>query len=59
VPDRVARVVIRLRHGRHLPAAVSGNYYEINTGDELVPAWGVRWLDAQGRTIDHRRAKHP
>jgi hypothetical protein len=55
VPDGVARVVIRLRHHRHVAATVHDNYYEINTGDELAPAWGVRWLDARGHTIEHRR----
>jgi hypothetical protein len=56
VPDGVAHVVIRLRHHRYLGAAVRDNYYEIDTGNELAPAWGVRWLDAQGHAIDHRRA---
>jgi hypothetical protein len=59
VPDGVARVVLRMRHHRYLAAAVRDNYYEINTGSELAPAWGVRWLDAHGHTIDHRRAKAP
>lgn len=59
VPDGVARVVIRLRRHRTLTAAVRANYYEINTGKELPPAWGTRWLDAQGNTIDHRRIKQP
>jgi hypothetical protein len=59
VPDGVARVIIRLRNNRHLSAAVHDNYYEINTGNELAPAWGARWLDAHGHTISHRRNSHP
>jgi hypothetical protein len=59
VPDGVARVIIRLRHHRYLSAPVHDNYYEVNTGNELAPAWGVRWLDARGHTIDHRNRKHP
>lgn len=59
VPDGVASVIIRLRNDRHRTAKVHDNYYEINTGNELAPAWGVRWLDTQGKTIDHRRTKHP
>jgi hypothetical protein len=59
VPDSVASVVIRLRNDRHRTANVHDNYYEINIGNELAPAWGARWLDAHGNTIDHRRTKHP
>ena len=57
--DGVASVVIGLRNDRDLTAQVHDNYYEINTGNELAPAWGARWLDAQGNTIDHRRTNHP
>jgi len=59
VPDGVARVVIRLRQHHTRTAAVHNNYYEINTGNELPPGWGVRWLDARGNTIDHRRTTSP
>jgi len=59
VPDGVARVDVRLRHRRKVTAAVHDNYYEVNTGDEIAPAWGVRWLDSQGNTIDHRRDTSP
>ena len=58
VPDGVARVVIRLRRHRTITVAVHDNLYEVNTGQELPPAWGVRWLDASGNRIDHRRDKH-
>lgn len=57
VPDGVARVVIRLRQHKTLTAPVHNNLYEVNTGRELPPAWGVRWLDANGHTIDHRRGR--
>lgn len=53
VPDGVSRVVIRLRHHRTLTVPVRDNLFEINTGAELPPGWGVRWLDAQGHTIHH------
>jgi hypothetical protein len=43
------------RRHRTLTAQVRDDYYEINTGEEIAPAWGVRWLDADGHTIDHRR----
>ncbi len=59
VPDGVARVIVRLRQHRKVTAAVHDNYYEVNTGDEIAPAWGVRWLDAQGNTIDHRSRTSP
>ena len=59
VPDGVASVVIRLRHHRRATARVHYNYYAINTGSELAPARGTYWLDAQGHTIDHRRATQP
>jgi hypothetical protein len=59
VPDGVARVIIRLRHQRLVSATVHDNYYEASTGNELAPGWAVRWLDAQGHTIDHRRARSP
>jgi hypothetical protein len=55
VPDGVARVVVRLRHRRERAATVHGNVYVVNTGSELAPGWGVRWLDAEGRRIAHRR----
>jgi hypothetical protein len=55
VPDGVARVVVRLRRGRERTATVHGNVYVANTGRELAPGWGVRWLDAGGRRIEHRR----
>jgi hypothetical protein len=58
VPDGVARVVIRLRHHRTLTAPVRDNLYEVNTGRELAPGWGERWLDASGNRIEHRRDKH-
>jgi hypothetical protein len=58
VPDGVASVVIRLRRHRTIAVAVHDNFYELNTGRELTPAWGVRWLDASGNRIDHRRDKH-
>jgi hypothetical protein len=57
VPDGVARVVIRLRRHRTITVPVHDNLYEVNTGDELPPGWGVRWLDASGNKIDHRRDK--
>jgi hypothetical protein len=57
VPDGVDRVVIRLRNHHYLHVPVSNNLYEVNTGGELPPGWGVRWLDAHGRTIDHRRGQ--
>ena len=59
VPNGVARVIVRLRHHRKVTATVHDNYYEVNTGDEIAPAWGVRWLDSQGNTIDHRRDTSP
>jgi len=59
VPDGVARVIVRLRHHRKVAAPVHDNFYEVNTGDELAPAWGVRWLDAQGNIIDHRAKTSP
>ena len=55
----VARVIVRLRHHRKVAAPVHDNVYEVNTGDELAPAWGVRWLDAQGNIIDHRAKTSP
>jgi hypothetical protein len=58
VPDGVERVVIRLRHQRLIKAPVRDNYYEINTGNEVAPGWPVRWINAQGQTIDHSR-DHP
>jgi len=54
VPDGVVRVVISLRRHRKVTATVRDNYYEVNTGREIAPAWGVRWLDADGRKIEHR-----
>jgi hypothetical protein len=57
VPDGVARVVIRLRRHHSVTAPVRDNLYEVNTGRELPPAWGVRWLDADGRPIAHRVRK--
>jgi hypothetical protein len=57
VPDGVARVVIRLRRHRTITVPVHDNLYEVNTGDELPPGWGVRWLDANGKKIEHRRDK--
>jgi hypothetical protein len=59
VPDGVAHVVIRLRHHHYLRADVHDNFYEVNTGTEFAPGWGVRWIDAQGHTIDHRRPTRP
>ena len=53
VPDGVASVVIPLHH-RSLTVAVHDNLYEANTGTELPPAWSVRWLNADGHTINHR-----
>jgi len=57
VPDGVARVVIRLRGHRTITAPVHDNLYEVRTGREVPPAWGVRWLDAYGRIIEHRRRR--
>lgn len=57
VPDGVARVIVCLRHHRTVTAAVHDNYYEVNTGNETAPGWGVRWLDAHGNTIEHQRTK--
>jgi hypothetical protein len=58
VPDGVASVVGRLRGGRRVTAKVHDNLYEFQS-NELPPAWGVRWLDAQGRPIEHRLADVP
>jgi hypothetical protein len=58
VPDGVASVVVRLRGGRKVAATVRDNIYEFQTR-ELPPGWGVRWLDAHGRRIEHRRADVP
>jgi hypothetical protein len=55
VPDRVARVVVRLRDNRTVSATVRDNYYEVPVGAAPPPAWGVRWLDANGHIVDHRR----
>jgi hypothetical protein len=59
VPDGVAQVVIRLRQHHYLRADVHDNFYEVNTGTEFAPGWGVRWIDPQGHTIDHRRPTPP
>lgn len=55
VRDGVARVVIRPRRHRTLTVPVRDHLYEANTGSDLPPARGLRWLDANGNTINHRR----
>lgn len=54
VPDGVARVRIRFRGRRYREAPVRNNFYAVYDR-ELAPFWGVTWLDAEGRSIDHRR----
>jgi hypothetical protein len=58
VPDGVASVIVRLRHHRLITAPVRNNLYEVSTGAELAPGWGVTWLDAAGHRIEHRRRRH-
>lgn len=39
---------------RYVEAPVRENLYAV-ADSEMPPGWGVRWLDANGRTIDYRR----
>jgi hypothetical protein len=53
VPDGVARVTVRLRHGRSVTVPVRDNVYRYTTTES--PAFmGTLWFDAAGRRIDHR-----
>ena len=54
VPDGVARVEVRRRGGRYQGATVRDNFYDLGT-DAIVPAWPVRWYDAHGNLIEHRK----
>jgi hypothetical protein len=54
VPDGVARVSVRLRHGRWVTAPVRDNVYRYTT-TEPPAAMGALWFDARGSRIDHRR----
>lgn len=54
VPDGVARVTVRLRHGRSVTVPVRDNVYHYTTHES--PAYmGTIWLDAAGRRIDHHK----
>jgi hypothetical protein len=54
VPDGVARVTVRLRHGRSVTVPVHDNVYRYTT--TASPAFmGTIWLDAAGNRIDHHR----
>jgi hypothetical protein len=56
VPDGVARVTVRLRHGRSVTVPVRDNVYR-HAIHEPPASMGTIWLDDAGRRIDHR--KHP
>jgi hypothetical protein len=57
VPDGVARVTVRLRHGRSVTVPVKDNIYKYVI-HESPAMMGTVWLDASGHRIDHRR-RHP
>jgi hypothetical protein len=54
VPDGVARVTVRLRHGRSVTVPVRDNVYRYTT-TESPASMGAMWFDADGKRIDHRR----
>lgn len=58
VPDGVARVTVRLRHGRSVTVPVRDNIYKYVI-HESPAMMGTIWLDAAGRRIDHRRRDAP
>lgn len=54
VPDGVARVTVRLRHGRSVTVPVRDNVYRYTTHDIPIQL-GTIWYDAAGRRVDHRQ----
>lgn len=54
VPDGVARVKVRLRHGRSVTVPVHDNVYR-NTIHGVSANLGTIWFDAAGHRIDHRK----
>jgi hypothetical protein len=54
VPDGVARVTVRLRHGRYITVPVRDNHYTYTIYD-FPAAMGTIWFDASGHRIDHRQ----
>ncbi|MCU1676175.1 MAG: hypothetical protein JWM93_933 [Frankiales bacterium] len=52
--DGVARVTVRLRHGRSVTVPVRDNVYRYTIHDSPA-SMGTIWLDAAGRRIDHRK----
>jgi hypothetical protein len=54
VPDGVARVTVRLRHGRSITVPVRDNVYRYTIRDSPA-SMGTIWFDAAGRRIDHRK----
>jgi hypothetical protein len=54
VPDGVARVTVRLRHGRSITVPVRDNVYRY-TIHEFPASMGTIWFDAAGQRIDHRK----
>lgn len=56
VPDGVARVTVRLRHGRSVTVPVRDNVYRY-TIRESPASMGTIWFDAAGRRIDHRKRR--
>jgi hypothetical protein len=56
VPDGVARVTVRLRHGRSVTVPVHDNTYKYVI-HESPAMMGTIWYDAAGQRIDHRRRR--
>jgi hypothetical protein len=54
VPDGVARVTVRLRHGRSVTVPVRDNVYRYTIHDSPA-SMGTIWFDAAGRRIDHHK----
>jgi hypothetical protein len=54
VPDRVARVKVRLRGGRSVTVPVENNIYRY-TIHGVSANLGTIWFDAAGQPIDHRK----
>ncbi len=54
VPDGVARVTVRVPHGRAITVPVHNNVYRYTTHDIPIQL-GAIWYDANGHRINHRQ----